>query len=196
MLKRLLDIVISMLGLVLLSPFLLVIAICINVDSAGSPIFKQVRVGRFNKDFFLYKFRTMHANAEKYGQLTIGKRDPRITSIGFFLRKYKLDELPQLANVLLGDMSLVGPRPEVRKYVAFYSTEQLSVLSVRPGITDPASIKFIKENELLAQSKNPEVTYINEIMPQKLSLNLAYIQKQSLATDIYIIFSTLIKIIR
>jgi lipopolysaccharide/colanic/teichoic acid biosynthesis glycosyltransferase len=165
--------------------------------NSGLPVFYiQTRVGKDNRNFKLFKFRTMHADADEKGLLTVGGRDPRVTSIGYYLRKYKLDELPQLFNVLVGTMSLVGPRPEVNKYVDLYNTQQLQVLSVKPGITDFASLEFIDENELLAKSSNPEETYINKIMPEKLTLNLKYIAQQNFVTDIKIIINTLLKIVK
>jgi len=167
------------------------------IINSGFPVFYlQTRVGKHNRDFKLFKFRTMRTDSDKKGLLTVGGRDPRITGIGYYLRKYKIDELPQLFNVLLGSMSLVGPRPEVRKYVDLYNAEQLMVLSVKPGITDFASLQFINENDLLSASSNPEQTYITEVMPQKLALNKKYIQEQGLATDIKIILATIKKIIR
>lgn len=165
--------------------------------TCGFPIFYlQTRVGKNRKDFKLFKFRTMVKDSDKKGLLTVGGRDPRVTQIGYYLRKYKLDELPQLFNVLFGSMSLVGPRPEVRKYVDMYTKEQQQVLSVKPGITDFASLEFINENEILAKSSNPEETYIKEIMPQKLALNRKYIQQQSFLVDIKIIFNTVLKIVK
>jgi lipopolysaccharide/colanic/teichoic acid biosynthesis glycosyltransferase len=167
------------------------------IATCGFPIFYlQTRVGKNNKDFKLFKFRTMGKDADKKGLLTVGGRDPRVTNIGYYLRKYKLDELPQLFNVLFGSMSLVGPRPEVRKYVDLYTQEQQKVLSVKPGITDFASLEFINENEVLAKSSNPEETYINEVMPHKLELNRKYIQQQSFLVDIKIICDTLLKIVK
>lgn len=167
------------------------------IVTSGFPIFYlQTRVGRNGHDFKLFKFRTMHLNADKMGLLTVGGKDPRVTGIGYYLRKYKLDELPQLFNVLFGTMSLVGPRPEVRKYVDLYSDEQRKVLSVRPGITDFASLEFINENDLLAKSNNPEQTYINEVMPAKLALNSRYIEQQGILTDFKIIMNTIFKIIK
>lgn len=195
LMKRIFDIICSLIGLVLLSPFFLLISICIAVDSSGGIIFKQIRVGKGNKDFYLFKFRTMVTTASKSGLLTVGNHDSRITRVGYYLRKYKLDELPQLLNVLIGDMSLVGPRPEVRKYVEMYTKEQLRVLDVKPGITDYASIKYVNENEILAQSVHPEKVYIEEIMPAKLVLNQRYIQEQSLLIDLKIIFQTIARII-
>lgn len=196
MLKRIFDIIFSFLGMILLLPFFVIICLSIIVNS-GLPLFYfQERVGKNSRTFKLIKFRTMRANSDKKGLLTIGGRDPRVTAIGYYLRKYKLDELPQLLNVLVGSMSLVGPRPEVSKYVNLYNAKQLQVLNVKPGITDFASLEFINENDLLAQSSNPEETYINSIMPQKLDLNLQYIAQQSFMTDIKIITHTLLKIIK
>ena len=196
MLKRFFDIICSLIGIIVLLPFFFVVSLLIIVNS-GFPVFYiQTRVGKNNSKFKLFKFRTMYTNADKKGLLTVGGKDPRVTSIGYYLRKYKLDELPQLFNVLFGTMSLVGPRPEVNKYVDLYNTQQLQVLSVKPGITDFASLEFINENELLAQSSNPEETYINKIMPEKLTLNLKYIAQQSFTTDIKIIFNTLLKIVK
>lgn len=167
------------------------------IVTCGFPLFYlQTRVGKNGTDFKLFKFRTMHLDADKNGLLTVGGRDPRVTGIGYYLRKYKLDELPQLFNVLFGTMSLVGPRPEVRKYVDLYNKEQQTVLSVKPGITDFASIEFINENDLLAKSLNPEETYINAIMPVKLALNLKYIAKQSFLVDVKIIINTILKIVK
>lgn len=194
--KRLFDIVFALLGLLVLFPFLLVIAIAIVLDSKGGIFYRQVRVGKGNVDFHLYKFRTMVTNAEKQGQLTVGARDARITNVGAFLRKYKLDEFPQFINILQGDMSFVGPRPEVRKYVNLYSAEQLRVLEVAPGLTDYASLEYINENEILGKAENPEQTYIDEIMPEKLMLNMRYIEEAGLATDLKIIFKTIGKILR
>lgn len=194
MIKRCFDIFASFIGLLLLSPFFIVIAIVILLDSRGGVFYKQVRVGKNNKDFKLFKFRSMSTGSDKKGLLTVGGRDSRITRSGYFIRKYKLDELPQLLNVLFGDMSLVGPRPEVRKYVDMYNAEQMKVLSVKPGITDYASIEYSNENELLAKSAEPEKTYIEEIMPAKLLLNQKYISEQGLLTDLKIIFKTIAKI--
>ncbi len=192
--KRLFDFVVSLLGLIAIFPILLIIAILIVVDSKGGIFYRQVRVGRRNIDFRIFKFRTMHTNADKLGLLTVGGRDPRVTKVGYYLRKYKLDELPQLINVLVGDMSFVGPRPEVRKYVDLYSMEQKKVLEVRPGITDYASIEYSNENEILANSENPEKTYIEEIMPAKLKLNQKYIAEVGVVTDIKLILATIRKI--
>lgn len=167
------------------------------IINSGFPVFYfQNRVGRNNKDFKLFKFRTMRNNSDTKGLLTIGGKDPRVTAIGYYLRKYKIDELPQLFNVLFGTMSLVGPRPEVRKYVVLYTKEQQLILSVKPGITDFASLEYINENELLAKSSDPEQTYINVIMPAKLGLNAKYIQHQGFSVDLRIICNTILKIIK
>ena len=192
--KRLFDILASFIGIILLSPVLLLISLAVVLTS-GFPIFYlQTRVGKNNIDFKLFKFRSMANNSDKKGLLTVGGRDPRITPVGYFLRKFKLDELPQLFNVLFGTMSLVGPRPEVRKYVDMYNEEQKKVLSVQPGITDYASLDYINENELLAKSSDPEETYIKEVMPAKLQLNLKYINEAGLGTDLKLIFKTIGKI--
>lgn len=195
-LKRFLDILSSSVVLLVLLPVWLVIALLIAMESKGGVFYKQVRVGKDNKDFFLYKFRTMRVGSDKKGLLTVGERDNRITRVGYFLRKYKIDEFPQLLNVIKGDMSIVGPRPEVRKYVDLYTPEQMKVLSVRPGLTDLASIKYVHENEVLAASYNPEQTYIDEVMPAKLDLNLQYIATQSLMGDIRLIFNTFLAILK
>ena len=176
-------------------PVFLCIGLAILLNSGFPVFYLQSRVGKNNRDFRLFKFRTMHSGADKKGLLTVGGRDPRVTAVGYYLRKYKLDELPQLFNVLIGNMSLVGPRPEVRKYVELYSEEQKKVLLVKPGITDLASLKFMHENDLLARSSDPEKTYIEEIMPEKLALNKEYIQHHGLGMDLKIIFATLRKIV-
>ena len=196
MLIRLLDIVLSLLGLLFLLPIFLILAVWIKFDSQGSIFFRQIRVGKDGKDFRIYKFRTMIVNAEKMGIITIGERDPRITNSGYFLRKYKLDELPQLINVLRGEMSFVGPRPEVRKYVEMYNQEQLKILTVKPGITDYASIEYINEDEILGKSLDPEKTYIEGIMPQKIKYNMKYINNKTVIEYFKIIFLTIIKIIK
>ena len=195
MLKRTFDIFCSFIGLIVLSPLFFILCFLIALTSKGAIFFLQTRVGKNNIDFKLFKFRTMHTNSDKKGLLTVGGRDPRITPIGYYLRKYKLDELPQLLNVFFGSMSLVGPRPEVRKYVDLYNDEQKKVLLVKPGITDYASLEYFSENELLAKSSNPEKTYIDEIMPAKLELNKKYILKNNVWIDIKLIFRTLKKII-
>ncbi len=196
MLIRLLDIVLSLLGLIFLLPIFVILAVWIKFDSQGSIFFRQIRVGKDGRNFRIYKFRTMIVNAEKMGIITIGERDPRITNSGYFLRKYKLDELPQLINVLKGEMSFVGPRPEVRKYVEMYNQEQLKILTVKPGITDYASIEYINEDEILGKSLNPEKTYIEEIMPQKIKYNMKYINNKTVIEYFKIIFLTIIKIIK
>ncbi len=196
MVKRLFDIIFSILGIIILSPFFILISFIIIFTSGGGAFYRQIRTGKNSKEFKLFKFRTMRKGADKSGSLTVGMRDSRITSIGFYLRKYKIDELPQLFNVLAGDMSFVGPRPEVPEYVALYSAEQKEVLKVQPGITDYASIAYSEENKLLANAENPEELYIKEIMPAKLKLNMKYINEMSLSTDVGIIFKTIGKIFR
>lgn len=195
MIKRSFDIVFSSLGLILLLPLLLIIAVFIKIESKGPVFYKQNRVGKNNQDFKIFKFRTMFIGSDKKGLLTVGNRDPRVTKVGYFLRKYKLDELPQLINVLLGNMSFVGPRPEVRHYVNFYSESDLKILSVKPGITDYASIHFRNEVELLKESENPEKFYIEHILPKKIALNKKYIEQNNLLIDIKIILKTLLTII-
>ena len=190
MMKRFFDIVASGCGLLVLLPLFLVIAIWIKLDSKGPVFYRQVRVGRHNKDFRIIKFRSMRVGADKGSLVTIGGRDPRITRSGYFIRKYKLDELPQLINVFIGQMSIVGPRPEVRHYVDYWTKEQLHVLDVRPGITDPASIKFRNENELMEKADNPENYYINVIMQEKIRLYLEYVSKVGFWYDIKLIFKT------
>ena len=193
--KRIFDFICSTLGLIILSPILIAIVVKIKIDSDGPVFFKQIRVGEKKKEFEILKFRTMVVDAEKLGrQITVGN-DSRITKVGGFLRKYKLDELPQLINVFKGDMSLVGPRPEVPRYVKLYNEEQRKVLEVKPGITDLASIRYRDENDLLGESENPDDLYINTIMPDKLALNLVYINKNNVFFDIYIILKTIIKCI-
>ncbi|MCU0320940.1 MAG: sugar transferase [Chitinophagaceae bacterium] len=193
---RCLDFVFAFVGSIVLFPLFLIIALLIKITSVGPIFFKQTRVGKNNQDFKLFKFRTMQVNAESKGQLTVGGKDNRITPIGYYLRKFKLDELPQLLNVLVGNMSLVGPRPEVRKYVNFYTSEQLKVLNVLPGITDHASIVFRNENELLAESENPEQYYIEVIMPQKIELNKRFIANRTVKNYFSILFTTIITSIK
>lgn len=188
--KRLFDIVMSGLGLLVLSPLFLILAIWIKSDSKGPVFFRQSRVGKGNKDFRIFKFRSMRVGSDKGSQVTIGGHDPRITRSGYFIRKFKLDELPQLINVFIGDMSLVGPRPEVRHYVDYWTPEQMHVLDVRPGITDPASIKFRNENELLEKAEDPERYYIDVIMQEKLKLYLEYVKNHSFFGDLGLIFKT------
>lgn len=190
MAKRLFDIVASFIGLIILSPFFIIISMLILLSGRGGIFYRQVRVGKDGVDFRIWKFRTMRPDSDKKGLLTVGGKDPRVTRVGYFLRKSKLDEIPQLINVLVGEMSLVGPRPEVRKYVNMYTPDQLRVLDVRPGITDYASIEYRNENELLAKSSDPERTYVDEVMPAKLRLNMKYIEEKSLWTDVKILFRT------
>jgi len=191
---RFFDILFSSLGLIILSPLFLILAIWIKLDSKGPIFYKQLRVGKNDENFYLFKFRTMFMNADKNGLITVGDRDPRVTRAGYFFRKYKLDELPQLVNVLLGNMSLVGPRPEVRKYVEMYTPEQRKVLTVKPGLTDYASIRYIDENKVLAKSNDPERTYINVIIPEKIRYNIKYIEHQSVKEYFKIIFLTISRI--
>lgn len=189
--KRLFDIVCSFFGLVFLSWLFVFVALWVGLSSRGGVFYRQRRVGRCNRDFTIYKFRSMRVNSDRQGLLTIGGRDGRITKAGVFIRKYKLDELPQLFNVLRGDMSFVGPRPEVRKYVELYTEEQKKVLTVRPGITSLSSIKYRNENEILSRSDNPEQYYIDVIMQDKLAIELDYLEQRSLLTDIKVIFQTI-----
>ena len=196
MIKRIFDIFFSLVVLAILSPILFVVIVFILSDSRGGAFFHQIRVGKDGVEFKLHKFRTMKPAAENSGQLTVGMRDSRITKVGYYLRKSKLDEMPQLWNILVGEMSVVGPRPEVPKYVALYNVQQRLVLSVKPGLTDYASIKYVKENEILEKSSNPEQTYIDEIMPEELALNLEYISDQNFGVDLMIIFKTVIAILK
>ena len=188
--KRAFDFIASGFGLIVLSPLFLILAIWIKLDSKGPVFYRQVRVGRFNKDFRIFKFRSMRVGSDKGSLVTIGGHDPRVTRSGYFIRKFKFDELPQLINVFLGDMSLVGPRPEVRHYVNYWTSEQMHVLDVRPGITDPASIKFRNENELMEKAENPEKYYIEVIMQEKIKLYLEYVENHSFMYDIGLIFKT------
>lgn len=193
--KRVLDIVFSGLGLICLSPLFVFLALWVKLDSPGPVFYRQVRVGRNNRDFKLYKFRSMRVDSDKKGLITIGGHDPRVTQSGYYIRKYKLDEFPQLINVFLGDMSLVGPRPEVRKYVDMYTDEQMHVLDVRPGITDMASIYYRNENELLEKANNPEKYYREVIMQDKLRINLEYVRNHSVIGDFRMILKTLFVVI-
>ena len=195
MMKRLLDIVGSSLALLLLFPLFIVFALLVAITSPGGAFFGQVRVGRGGREFRLWKFRSMRPDSEGKGQITVGGRDPRITGIGYVLRKTKVDELPQLWNVFIGDMSIVGPRPEVPRYVAMYTAEQRQVLNVRPGITSMASIAYIDENEVLGRSSDPERTYVEEVMPAKLALDMKYVQMASLLLDARIILRTMVRVI-
>ena len=193
MLKRTFDIFFSLIGLLAISPLLFVIALIVIIESKGGIFYSQSRVGKNNVDFKLYKIRTMYTNADKKGLLTIGNRDSRITKVGYYLRKYKIDELPQLLNILLGEMSFVGPRPEVRKYVDLYTVEQLKVLNIKPGLTDFASLFYYHENEHLSKFEDPEKEYIETLMPHKIELNLEYIRKQNFILDVLIILKTIFK---
>ncbi len=191
MLKRFLDVIFSVWGILIFTPLFIIIALSIKLTSKGPILYKQKRVGLNGIEFSILKFRTMKIGSDKSGLLTVGNRDNRITTVGYYLRKFKLDELPQLFNVFCGEMSLVGPRPEVQKYVDLYSDEDLIVLSVKPGITDYASIYFRNENEILKNSDNPEMEYINVIMPKKLNLNKKYIEERNVITDLKIIYNTI-----
>ena len=194
--KRLFDIVASGCGLLILSPLFWVIAIWIKFDSPGPIFYRQVRVGRHNKDFRIFKFSSMRVGADKGSLVTIGNRDTRVTHSGYYIRKFKIDELPQLINVFIGDLSLVGPRPEVRYYVNYWTPEQMRVLDVRPGVTDPASIKFRNENELMEKAENPDDFYINVIMQEKIKLYLEYVDNHSFFGDIGLIFKTFWAIVK
>lgn len=191
---RFLDITLSFLGLLILSPLLIIVYIAIVIESRGGGFYKQIRVGKDGKRFKLYKFRSMRVDSDSKSQITIGARDPRITKTGLFVRRFKIDELPQLLNVLKGDMSLVGPRPEVPLYVDMYTEEQRKVLSVLPGVTDYASIRYVDENEILGKAENPHQTYIDEILPDKLKLNMEYIENRSVKEYFKVVFLTLGKI--
>lgn len=193
---RFFDILFSIIGLVLLSPLFTVLYLLIRIESQGGGFYSQERIGKNGKPFKLFKFRSMRIGSDKKGLITIGEKDNRITKTGFILRKYKLDELPQLWNVFIGDMSLVGPRPEVKKYTDLYTEEQKQVLQVRPGITDWASIKYVDENKILGESKDPDNAYVNLIMPNKIKLNMVYIQHQTLGEYFKIIFTTFKEIVR
>lgn len=193
--KRLFDIVVSSIILLLFLPFGIIIAIWIFSESKGGVFYRQVRIGRKGVPFKMFKFRSMRQNADQLGKLTVGERDPRITNAGYFLRKYKLDEFPQFLNVLFGQMSIVGPRPEVKEYTDLYTDEQRKILSVKPGITDYASLEYFKENELLGNSDNPQRTYIEEIMPAKIDLNLKYIANPTVGEDLKIMWMTFKKMI-
>lgn len=193
--KRIFDILMATVGLVLLSPVLLLLWILVRSDSKGGVMYRQIRVGKNMEDFHLYKFRTMYVHTEDQNLITVGNHDARITKIGYWLRKYKLDELPQLLNILRGHMSFVGPRPEVRKYVNMYNDEQRKVLSVKPGITDWASLAFFKEGELLESVENPEEYYVQTVIPEKISCNLKYITHHNVAIDLQIIWLTFKKIV-
>lgn len=194
--KRLFDIFFSLLGLILISPFLIIISIIIKITSEGPAFFLQERLGQYEKPFYIYKFRTMVVNAESLGKQITVKDDNRITKVGKILRRYKIDELPQLINVLLGEMSFVGPRPEVRKYVDLYTKEQKEIFKVKPGITDYASIEYRNENDLLSKVDDAEQYYINTIMQDKISLNKKYIENNNLFIDVKIIIKTILKLFK
>lgn len=194
--KRLFDLIVSTLILGVFFPFGLILALAIIMESRGGVFYRQVRVGQYGKAFRLWKFRTMRPNADQFGKLTVGMRDPRITRVGYFIRKSKLDEFPQFINVLTGEMSIVGPRPEVQEYVDLYTEEQREILKVKPGITDYASLEYFTENELLGKAQDPRKTYIEEIMPAKLALNKKYLENPSIGQDIKIMWLTFVKIIK
>ena len=193
---RIFDILLATLGLVILSPLLIFVYVAIVLESRGGGFYRQERTGRYGKPFRLIKFRSMYGNADKHGLITVGGHDNRITRVGYYIRKYKIDELPQLINVVKGDMSIVGPRPEVKKYTDLYTEEQRKILDIRPGITDYASIKYVDENEILGTSDNPERTYIEHIMPDKIKLNMIYISQNGIKEYFKIIFLTLTNIAR
>ena len=193
---RIFDIFFATLGLVILSPLLILVYVAIVLESRGGGFYRQERTGRYGKPFRLIKFRSMYVNADKHGLITVGGHDNRITRVGYYIRKYKIDELPQLINVVKGDMSIVGPRPEVKKYTDLYTEEQCKILDIRPGITDYASIKYVDENEILGTSDNPERTYIEHIMPDKIKLNMIYISQNGIKEYFKIIFLTLTNIAR
>lgn len=193
---RIFDIIFSILGILILLPLLVIIYLLIIAESKGGGFYTQNRVGKDGKDFRLIKFRSMHTGSDKKGLITVGNRDSRMTKTGIFIRHFKLDELPQLFNVISGDMSLVGPRPEVRKYVEMYDSEQKKVLAVKPGITDYASIEYVDENTILGSVVNPEEVYINQIMPDKIRLNMKYIENQTVHEYFRIIFLTFKHIIK
>ena len=194
--KRLMDLFTALLVLVLFLPFGILISLLILLESSGGVFYRQERIGLKGKPFYLLKFRSMRPNADLQGKLTVGERDPRVTRIGFFIRKFKLDEFPQFINVLKGEMSVVGPRPEVAEYVALYSDIQRRVLDVKPGITDEASITYFEENKLLSKSTNPQKTYIEEIMPEKIRINLAYQERATLWTDLGVVWKTAARMVK
>lgn len=194
--KRLMDLFTALLVLVLFLPFGILISLLILLESSGGVFYRQERIGLKGKPFNLLKFRSMRPNADLQGKLTVGERDPRVTRIGFFIRKFKLDEFPQFINVLKGEMSVVGPRPEVAEYVALYSENQRRVLDVKPGITDEASITYFEENKLLSKSTNPQKTYIEEIMPEKIRINLAYQERATVWTDLGVVWKTAVRMVK
>lgn len=194
--KRIFDIVTSSVILLIFFPVGILISLAITMESRGGVFYRQERIGRYGIPFKVFKFRTMKVDSEKLGTLTVGMKDNRITAVGVFLRKLKLDEFPQFLNVLIGQMSIVGPRPEVKEYVDLYSEEQRKVLDVKPGITDYASLEYFKENELLGKSDNPRQTYIDEIMPAKLELNKKYLANPTIIEDIKIMWKTFLKMVK
>ena len=194
--QRFIDVLAGGFGLLILSPLFLILAVWIKLDSRGPVFYRQIRIGKDGRDFKLYKFRSMRTGSDKKGLITVGEKDPRVTGSGYFIRKYKLDELPQLINVVIGDMSLVGPRPEVKRYVDLYTPEQRRVLSVKPGITDYASIEYMDENVILGNAKDPDKEYVERIMPAKIELNMKYINNPSLTEYFKIIFLTIFKVFR
>ena len=194
--KRLMDVVFSFFILMAFLPFGLIISICIALESRGGVFYRQERIGLGGKPFMLLKFRSMRPNAELHGKLTVGARDPRVTRGGAFVRRYKLDEFPQFINVLRGDMSVVGPRPEVMEYVRHYTAEQRKVLDYKPGITDLASISYFEENKLLAKSMDPERTYLEEIMPNKIRINLEYQLTATVWRDLGVVWKTAMRMIK
>jgi lipopolysaccharide/colanic/teichoic acid biosynthesis glycosyltransferase len=194
--KRLMDVVFSFFILMAFLPFGLIIAMCIALESRGGIFYRQERIGLGGKPFMLLKFRSMRPNADRQGKLTVGERDPRITRAGAFIRKYKLDEFPQFINVLTGDMSVVGPRPEVMEYVCHYTAEQRKVLDYKPGITDLASISYFEENKILAKSKDPQRTYLEEIMPAKIRINIEYQAKANVWRDLGVVWKTAMRMMR
>ncbi len=194
--KRVIDIIISLVAIIITSPILLILVILVNAESKGGFLFKQKRMGRNAKPFEIFKIRSMYVNQGNTNQLVTVNNDSRITKTGKWIRKYKLDELPQFYNVLFGDISIVGPRPEVFKYESYYSGEYAKVLSVKPGITDLASLKFIDESSLLSASDDVEKTYTEQILPEKLRINLEYVENVGFIQDVSIIIKTFIAIIR
>ncbi len=193
--KRAFDTIVSLFILICFLPFGIILAFWISLESKGGIFYRQQRIGLNGNPFYILKFRTMRKNADQFGKLTVGMRDARITRAGYFLRKFKLDEFPQFINVLKGEMSIVGPRPEVQEYVNLYTVEQQKILNVKPGITDYASIEFFNENELLGNSEDPNKTYIEIIMPAKLEMNKKYLDNPSLRQDMKIIWQTFTRII-
>ena len=194
MLKRILDIIFSISLLIALLPLFLIIIFLINLETKGGAFYTQIRVGKFNANFKIIKFRSMYVGADLKGYLTIGDKDARITKVGYFLRKYKLDELPQLINILKGEMSFVGPRPEVRQFIELLDKDQLEMLSVRPGLTDFASLKYVNESEILKESDDPVRKYIEDILPEKVRLGIDYIKRSNLYLDIKLVFMTIYQI--